>query len=248
MADEEKKEKCPAGAPAWMCTFADLMSLLLCFFVLLLSFSELNRQKFKQVAGAMEEAFGVQRIEFASDNPEGMQMISPSFPTVPLDVKVQIMEAITEEMDKGMVDALESGDGVKLRVKDAVAFDEGKAMLREEFKPFLDKIGKLVAEAGLSVAVSGHTDNLPLKRDADYATNWGLSTARAVQVVEYWTARYGIPADKLAAIGLADGQPLAANDTAEGRARNRRVEIFIRTLKNAPAFQGIKEILDTGQQ
>ena len=245
MAEEEQKqEECEQGAPAWMCTFADLMSLLLCFFVLLLSFAEMDRQKFKQVAGSMEEAFGVQRSEPAFDSPSGLEMISPDFPTIPLDVKTKIMEAIAKEMEEGLVQALESSEGVKLRVKDSIAFEIGKAELRQEFKPFLDKIGKIVAEAGLKVTVGGHTDNVPLKPGTQYVSNWGLSADRAVQVVEYWLTKFKIPGENLAAAGFADGQPAAPNDTSLGRSKNRRVEFFIRTVKDAPAFEGIKELLE----
>ncbi len=244
MADEEKKEECPAGAPLWMCTFADLMSLLMCFFVLLLSFSELNRQKFKQVAGSMEQAFGIQLLIQADDSPKGTEMISLDFPTVPMDPKRLIMESVLEEIDDGTVMALQSKDGVKLRVKDTIAFATGKAELQENFKVFLHKIGKLVAGLGLKVTVGGHTDNVPIKTTKTFSSNWSLSTARAVSVVEYWQKKFPIPAENLAAAGFADGDPVASNDTLEGRARNRRVEIYIKTSKDMPAFEGIKNILE----
>jgi chemotaxis protein MotB len=245
MADEEKKVKCPPkGAPAWMCTFADLMSLLMCFFVLLLSFSELDRQKFKQVAGSMEKAFGIQLTTPADDSPRGMEMISRDFPTVPLDAKRLIMEAVVEEMDVGKVQALQSSEGVKLRVKDSVAFDSGLAGIKEDFKPFLMKIGKLTAEQGFTITVGGHTDNVPMREGGPFASNWGLSTARAVEVVEFWLANFDIPAENLAAAGFADGQPIVSNETPDGRAKNRRVEFFIRTVRDMPAFEGIRSILE----
>ncbi len=244
MADEEKKQKCVEGAPVWMCTFADLMSLLMCFFILLLSFSELDRKKFKQVAGSMEDAFGIQLMTPADDSPRGIEIISKDFPTIPMDPKRLIMEAVLEEIEDGEVTALESNAGVKLRIKDTVAFAPGRAEIQADFQKFLEKIGKVVAQLGLQVTVGGHTDNTPVRKGAAFTTNWGLSTARAVQVVEFWQKKFSIPAENLAAAGFADGNPVASNDTAAGRGKNRRVEIFIRTNKDMPAFDGIKNIVE----
>lgn len=245
MADDEQTVKCPPpGAPMWMCTFADLMSLLMCFFVLLLSFSEMDRQKFKQVSGSMEKAFGLQVTTPGDESPRGMEMISRDFPTVPLDAKQLIMEAVAEEMDAGKVQALETSEGIKLRVKDDVAFDSGQAAIKADFIPFLKKIGKLAAEHGFAVTVGGHTDNVPIHEGGTYSSNWGLSTARAVAVVEFWLSQFSIPAENLAAVGFADGQPVASNDTPEGKAKNRRVEFFIRTVRDMPAFEGIRSILE----
>lgn len=245
MAVVPKRVKCPpAGAPAWMCTFADLMSLLMCFFVLLLAFSELDSAKYKQVAGSMEKAFGLQTETPGADSPRGLEIISRDFPTVPLDAKRLIMEAVGDEMDVGTVEAVESGEGVKLRVKDSVAFDVGQAVISPDFKAFLMKIGKLAAEQGFTITVGGHTDNSPMGSGAPYASNWGLSTARAVAVVEFWLANFKIPVEHLAAVGFADGQPLAPNDTEEGRAKNRRVEFFIRTAADKPTVEGIRSILE----
>lgn len=245
MAAEQRKVKCPPpGAPPWMCTFADLMSLLMCFFVLLLSFSEMDSAKYKQVAGSMEKAFGLQTEAPGADSPRGLDIISRDFPTIPLDAKRLIMEAVAEEMDVGTVQAMESVEGVKLRVKDNVAFDVGQAVIKEDFKPFLLKIGKLTAEQKFTITVGGHTDNSPMASGAKYISNWGLSTARAVAVVEFWRANFNIPVENLAAVGFADGQPVAPNDTPEGQAQNRRVEFFIRTVADVPVIEGIRSILE----
>ena len=99
MADEEcKKEECPPGAPVWMCTFADLMSLLMCFFVLLLSFAVMDVTKYKEVAGAMKDAFGIQSEQPVTEEMKGQQMISASFESVPLHVQVQVARKFSEEL------------------------------------------------------------------------------------------------------------------------------------------------------
>ena len=159
--DEGKKQECPPGAPLWMCTFADLMSLLLCFFVLLLSFSVMDAQKYKMVQGSMRDAFGVQRTQRAVDNPSSQLIIPKEFLSTPLAVKIQrrLDEEISEEISSGIIEVEESGETVMLRMKDSFVFDFGKATIREQFKPILDKIGKVIEEIDAQVTVYGHTDS-----------------------------------------------------------------------------------------
>jgi len=243
----EKKKKCPpVGAPVWMCTFADMMSLLLCFFVLLLSFSTMDKQKYEEMVGSLEKAFGTQREKPLLGMPQGQEMISPEMPGQPIDLTlhVQIVQTMGQEIKNGLIEVTEDEEGVTLRVKESVAFDSGRAVIKPRFLQLLDKLGQLVAKLDADVVVSGHTDDTPLKKDADFASNWGLSTARAVNVVEYWAKKYRIPASRLAAVGYADGHPLADNRTAEGRARNRRVEFMIRGKEGGEkAFGGIEPSL-----
>jgi len=231
MAEEENKQRCHTGAPIWMTTFADLMSLLLCFFVLLLSFSNMDQQKYKIVAGSMEKAFGIQKQMPIMDTPRGREMLSRDFKTVPFDIQTKIMDLISEEIGAGLVDAEAAPDYLTLRVKDSIAFDSGRADIRPEFLPLLDKFGRILKEMDVAVTVSGHTDNVPVRKGGKFESNWGLSSARAVKIVEYWTEKFLYPADRLAAVGYAEGQPIAGNDTPEERAKNRRVEFKIRPLK-----------------
>ncbi len=242
MADDEcKQEECPAGAPVWMCTFADLMSLLMCFFILLLSFSVMDAQKYKQVAGSMKDAFGVQKGKMATESISGMEMISKAMPTVPLQVQLRVSQAVREEIEGGIIEADYGPDGLTLRVKGEVAYDSGRALIKPRFKALLDKLGKVVTEMDVMATVSGHTDNVPLRKgQSSFSSNWSLSAARAVAVVEYWTKKFAIKPDLLSAVGYADGMPLAANDTPEGRARNRRVEFKIRPKLPDKVLSGIE--------
>jgi len=247
MAEEEQKqEECPAGSPLWMCTFADLMSLLLCFFVLLLSFSVMDAQKYKEVSGSMKEAFGVQREMRVTGSPHGQRIIATEFLSTPMAVKIQddIDEVIAEAVKSGMVETELLYNGILVRMKDSVGFEFGKATLRPKFKKILEKIGKVLAETEATVLVSGHTDNVPLKKGSSaFSSNWSLSTTRAVAVVEYWSKKFKLPADRMSAAGYADGQPLKANKTAEGRAANRRVEFRIQASEKSHSFKGLRELL-----
>lgn len=245
MADDDgpKKEE-KAGAPAWMCTFADLMSLLLCFFVLLLSFSVMDNMKYKQVAGSMKDAFGLQQEKVVDQTPQGQQMISQEFQTVPLNVQVVLQETLAEEIAAGIIEAEHGPEGMILRVKDSIAFDSGRAVIKKEFLPLLDKLGLVAAQFDLHFEVAGHTDNVPISEGAfSFSSNYDLSASRAVAIVDYWRSKLSIPPEKLTAMGYADGKPIDDNKTIVGRARNRRVEFRIKPLGSGLAFEGIEEII-----
>ncbi len=224
---ETRKEEPAAGSPRWMTTFADLMSLLLVFFVLLLSFSVLDNQKFKEVAGSMKDAFGVQKSRMDLDTIKGVEMISQEFQTVPLGIQVEIMEVIEDEVNAGMIEVEYNSKGLTLRVNAAVAFDSGRANIHQRFKAILDKLGKRLADLEVNIMVHGHTDNTPLKSGGPFKSNWSLSAARATSVVEYWLEAGQIDPDRLSVMGYADRRPIATNDTAVGRSKNRRVEFVI---------------------
>ena len=108
-------------------------------------------------------------------------------------------------------------------------------------KKLLDKIGRLIKQGDLFAEVSGHTDNIPLKKGrSSFKSNWSLSAARSVGVVEYLIAEFNIPPSRLAAVGYAYGQPIATNKTVEGRALNRRVEFKIRPGTTQVVFDGLE--------
>lgn len=243
MAEEEVKKEEAGGAPKWMCTFADLMSLLLCFFVLLLSFSTMDVIKFKQVAGSMKEAFGMQKEVKVMEMPSGQQMLSQQFQTVPLDVQVMLQEIVEKQVEAGIIDVEHSPEGMTLRVKGEVAFDFGSARINPSFKEILDDLAEVLVKTEMHFEVGGHTDNVPIREGGVFSSNYDLSARRAVAVVEYWRSTKKIEAAKLSAVGYADGVPLAGNETEAGRARNRRVEFKIKPLHGAMAFDGIEDII-----
>ena len=242
MADEEQKcPECPAGAPLWMCTFADLMSLLMCFFVLLLSFATMDAAKFAAATGSMKDAFGMQQSSPVDSVMNGSQMISASFDSVPLLVQVEMAKQFEEESEAGEIETEYSSEGLIIRVKGNVAFDSGRAVIKKDFKKLLDKIGKMIQKGDLFAEVSGHTDNTPLRRGrSSFKSNWSLSAARSVGVVEYFISEFNIPPSRLAAVGYAYGQPIATNKTPEGRALNRRVEFKLRPGNAQVIFDGLE--------
>ena len=264
MADE--CPKCPpVGAPAWLATFADMMSLLMCFFVLLLSSATQDARKFKQVAGSMRDAFGVQREMFAPDLPMGTSVIaehfSPGKPeptavdeikqstmqesqTLGLDIEIlkkQVMEAalaeveaeaekikiaLKDEISQGLVTVETQGLQIIMRIEEKGSFPSGSADLKPGFEVVMDKITASVKTAKGKVRIAGHTDDIPINTSF-YRSNWELSSSRAVTVAHYMLNNQGIDSGRLAVEGYADTKPLVPNNSAENRAKNRRVEIIL---------------------
>jgi chemotaxis protein MotB len=212
-----------------MATFADMMSLLLTFFVLLLSFASMDIVKFKDAMGSIQEALGFM--------PTGTGMFQHTniptnfdLPTANSAVK-PTSQAITEELEelidaKGLendVDVEDTPRGVILRVKGRMFFNAGTAELKPESYPVLKKIAELIRKFSSHVSIEGHSDNIPVS-GGRYASNWELSTARAISALKFLREQEGIDVKKIHVAGFADTHPIASNDTAEGRAKNRRVE------------------------
>jgi len=264
MIEFAEDDEQPAGSPAWMATFADLMSLLMCFFVLLLSFSQMDAQKYKLVAGSMKNAFGVQEEVLEEENPSGtaevLEEVHQETSAIdPLEVeKAEMVERIEElvletaedvekleenlkvEIESGFVE-LDSGfRSISIRIKEKGSFDSGSADLQEEFIPVMVKLQEILGTIEGKITIEGHTDNIDIFTPR-FASNWALSSARALSVGNE-LLRDGLLEDERFVIsGYADTVPFATNETVEGRASNRRVEINIRQ----PVSQEIKEGLQT---
>jgi chemotaxis protein MotB len=231
------------GAPAWVVTFGDLMSLLLCFFVLLLSFSEMDKAKYKEVSGSLAKAFGVQRKIKAFEAPKGIKMISRDFdqeliPARPREEFIAMQQrekigmALKKEVEtrfRDLQDLIQVEVGEKevtIRLMGETAFDSGKADIKAQMVPLLLKIGSVLADGKGEVIIAGHTDNVPV-HGGPYGSNLKLSIARAATVAEFLLAKSAIPASRVSTMGFGKYRPIATNDTDEGRKRNRRVEIIL---------------------
>ena len=227
-----------------MVTFGDLMSLVLCFFVLMLSFSEMDRAKYRQVAGSLAKAFGVQRKLKAWEAPKGITMIAKDFnqeviPThereefVATQKRQEIGQKLKKEVEehfknmKDMIDVVVEKDQVMIRLMGETAFDSGKAEIKRQMIPLLLKIGKALQEGEGDVIISGHTDNVPL-RGGRYQSNLKLSIARAATVAEYLLNKSSIKPARVSTMGFGKYRPMGSNKTPEGRKKNRRVEIILR--------------------
>ncbi|RDY32475.1 OmpA/MotB family protein [Lachnotalea glycerini] len=254
---KKKQDEPPKGAPAWTTTFSDLMNLLLCFFVLLFSMSTVDAEKFEQVAASLASSFSVlsgggsaigegvlisSGVSQLSDldvyftsmgkNEEGDTTTDEKtkFEQEALDESEQMAEQI-EEMIKnsGIEEEVEidfNSHYVLLTLNGAFLFDSGSAQIKEDSLLLMDKIGLIIEKyPDRLVEIEGHTDNVPIS-NSHFRNNNELSTARALAVLEYYVAQ-GIDPVKLKSSGRGEYVPIADNSTAEGRARNRRVEVKI---------------------
>jgi chemotaxis protein MotB len=258
-----------AAPAAWVLTFADLMVLLMCFFVLMLSFSEMDPAKFKQLSGTMNETFGVQSNITANTTPKGTSLVALEFgPGIPeptdrdeirqhtvdsdldtLDLgreqrlreleaeeeaaagRAQELRALFEqEIDDGRLLIRQDGSNVIVQLLEKDSFPSGSAALEPASLDTLAKIGQLVGEMPGAITVSGHTDDVPMRKGG-YRSNWDLSAARASSVAHELLAA-GLDPARLMVSGHADTQPRAPNDTAANRALNRRVDITFASGKD----------------
>jgi chemotaxis protein MotB len=226
-------EEVEEGAPAWVVTFGDLMSLLLCFFVLMLSFSEMDRNKYRIVSGSLKNAFGMQRKKPVFDSPKGQKMIAKEFDQAIVLIKVQdVVDPILNELEdefqefKKFVEVSVEDNRVTIRMLGEATFDSGEAKLKKKFVPLLQKIGDVLSKTSGDIIVAGHTDNVPLS-GGPFKSNLGLSMARAGAVAEFLLNATAIDPKKLSTMGFGEYRPLASNDTEAGRQKNRRVEIIV---------------------
>ena len=357
--EEEKEpvecEPCKQGSPAWMATFADMATLLMAFFVLILSFAHVNVPKYKEVSGSMKSRFGVQitvpiveaptadnvvatqyrrmvteptaaktleeqrtreqqsqdeldrddgvgqsttnareeienslakeiaecrvtvseeegvviietlepnelssspgeisqdtilllskisEVQAESDalvRVEGAQFTAASQSNIddnslaspsqrPQDQLAQIRMNLSSEIDQGLAEVFKDGESIVIRLTDQSSFGSGSANLREDFSYLLDAVGDTLSSATGLVQIEGHTDNVAMAFGNRYRNNWDLSSARAASVADYLQERGSLAPGSMVVKGLADTQPVADNDTAQGRSVNRRIEIVI---------------------
>jgi chemotaxis protein MotB len=352
---KEECEPCEVGAPAWMATFADMATLLMAFFVLILSFASVNVPKFEQIAGSLSLAFGVARIIPKVSIPMAETIVASDFtpseaaPTVvpdvtqtvedstlefvkqqtktetnPADVQAdyqQALEALANEIELGQVEVKIQGQEIVVELRDASSTDEAGAMgltpggriaqetlevakavtdlqrqlntavavkrqtpgeqnaegtsneasskfetikmalseqisqglaeveldgdqviirlgqqdsfasgsadLQTGFTQTLTDVGNAVSSTGGMVRVEGHTDNIPVAFSERFRSNWDLSSARSAAVANFLLDNSNLEAGRVTITGLADSDPIADNNTAAGRAQNRRIEVIV---------------------
>jgi len=234
MSRRQSSEPQSSGAPAWMTTFSDMVTLLLTFFILLYSTSNVDAKKFEKASNSLQSVFSG---TIQSGILDGGASISEAVTGDELSDLSGIDENTKEMYDqvKGYVDQQDLGgevnvsanrDGVFVDIKELILFEPGEVLIKPEGKLILDHLEGLFLQFENKIVVEGHTDNVPTGTSA-YPTNWELSTDRAVNVVRYLSEVKKIPGNRLAAIGYGEFRPMAGNDTAQNRALNRRVNLLI---------------------
>ncbi|MGL4730156.1 MAG: flagellar motor protein MotB [Clostridium sp.] len=238
MARKPKKEE---RTDEWLATFADTMTLLLTFFVLLYSMSTVNEQKLMQVSNSFQ-------LMFTGSSSQNIMDFNTSSGQVPVvgqsevtqgaqdnlqdmkdNVYQQVMEIITENNMQSEMEVFEDEKGINIQMKETVLFESGKADLLQKSKEILSKINTVIANVNNKIIIEGHTDNVPIN-SVIYPTNWHLSSARSISVLQYFIQEKGNKnPERFMAVACGEYSPIVPNDSDANRAKNRRVNIIIVT-------------------
>lgn len=212
------------SAPEWAITYADLITLVLIFFIALFSYSSMDAAKYRAMAAGMRQAFGAKDLPYASA-PRGAADVEDGTGASGIRAERELEGLAASGGPGGPFEIHRSAEGLRLRVSDRLMFAVASAEMAPEAAGFLDKLAPILSRYPYRVEVQGHTDGLPIRNQV-YPSNWELSASRAGTVVRELIAR-GVPGVRLSAVGLADTHPLAPDEDAAGRSRNRRVEFLL---------------------
>jgi len=245
-----------ANHERWLVSYADFITLLFAFFVVLYSSAQVDNKRIAQVSAAIEGGF--QQLGAFSGNsggpPERSGSARTKKPAVPPatselpqtaaveyrpDVDLlqkQLEEALGDEIKKHEVEMRVTPEGLVLSLREVGFFNSGDAVLLTEGQDTLTRIAKVLNAKGFSIRVEGHTDDVPM-HNSRFKSNWELSTARATEVVSLLVERYGFDPTQISAAGYSEYHPITSNDTEEGRKTNRRVDVVVvaRTYHTATA-------------
>lgn len=239
---KKKEKKAPVGAPMWMVTFSDMVTLLLTFFVLLMSMASMDKIKFREASNSISGAFGVLGSSASTDvSPPRVITYEPIQDDMISRVYRRLRAKIHElKIDKDITLVKDRG-AVILRVDESVLFASGEHSVNPEAYPVLNKVAELVRPLPFNMKIEGHSDN-----QGDELANWDLSVARAVSVLRYLAGHQLLPLDRLAATGYGSQKPLFPNDTEAERALNRRVE-FVLESQGGPNDE-LPYLIDASEQ
>jgi len=228
-----KKKKEKSGGPSYMVLYTNLMTLLMTFFIVLVSMGIVEKEKVKAGMGAFRKSLLSGGLGMLWEN-------TPiSFDYLMEQEKIKIKKEISTSLKKNLegiaeeeISIITTEEGVFIKFPGKILFELGEADLKPKAKKILEKITPLLKDYSRSynIRIEGHTDNLPI-HNKRFSSNWELSAARAISVVKYFQEK-GLSSERLSAAGYGEYRPLVPNDTADNRALNRRIEILIKVSSN----------------
>ena len=259
----KKKAAAHANHERWLVSYADFITLLFAFFVVLFSSSQVDKRKVGKISAAMQEAFAQMGIFQAANSrtpmvttdplpTENIQLIEngkgiagqgkmpspieklgePLPPPKDLaTLQKELSGALAPEIERHEVVMKANRDGLVISLQEIGFYESGSATLRTDSEAAVQRIAQALSDQPNSIRIEGHTDNVPI-HNAQFASNWELSTARATGMIRLFITQYNLPATRLSAAGYAEYHPVASNEAADGRAQNRRVDIVV--LPSAP--------------
>ena len=235
-----KQEEEHENHERWLVSYADFITLLFAFFVVMYALSTVNEGKYRVLSNSMVSAF--RNVDI---NTESQQIIVKPIPIVQKpgapansreaakqkqrdkmrNVAKDILDVMAPLIAQGKVRVLETSRGVTIEINDSILFSPGQALLQPTLIKAMSAIADVLVPTDFPITIEGHTDNIPINTQ-QFPSNWELSAVRATTVLRLF-ADAGVAADRLTAIGYADTRPVEPNLMADGRARNRRVSILI---------------------
>ena len=241
-----KKKESEKADITYMLTYGNLITLLVAFFAVMLSQASFDAGKIYLVLSSFDRAFGGIMELGPSAAKEGKlmrmgmeveELSIRGIPSATLGREAErglrdrflgnkISQALVEERKKGAIRVRHEERGIIVQLTDKALFDSGKADIKLSFRPILDKVAGLIATLPNQIRIEGHTDNIPA-RGLVFSSNWELSVARATNVLRFFEEIHHIPAERLSAVGYGEYRPIDSNDSPEGRAANRRVDVLI---------------------
>ena len=242
MARKKKTSEAEFRGDEWLATYADTVTLLLTFFVLLYSTASVDSEKTKNIASAFTSMFsgGTENslLEYdlysgvvpliGGETDANMQEMGDISPQEKMYNNVK--DFISKNDLQEVVEIIDSEKGIVIQLRNNILFESASSSIREDSKVILDKISTLISSVSNPILVEGHTDNIPI-RTSEFPSNWELSADRAVNVVRYFVESKGQEPSRFSAAGYAEYHPVAPNDSYENMAKNRRVDILIITTE-----------------
>lgn len=236
MAEDERntrKRSGEASGPGWEVVYTGFILIMLCFFIMLCSFSTIEKSKVEHFVASFTRAVSVLPKGVKVRPGEQARHSIPDIAYEQGELALIFQELQNAVDDLGLSEDLtftSLRNGLVVRLADKAVFNLGVADISSDAFPFLDKIGAIISKGSYSVEIRGHTDALPIHTHR-FPSNWELSTARAVNVLRYFLEIPGISAERLSAAGFGEFQPIVPNESPELRAKNRRVEFIFRLSK-----------------
>lgn len=227
MSRRKKVAEEEVNTEAWLATYCDAITLLLTFFILLYSTASVDNEKYYNISNALRGQFTGESI---LDGDSGGNSIIDDFTETNKDDELrEKLENMIEDNNIGEhVDLRKDSRGILLEFKNSILFDSGKYTLKQEGVNILQSVYGLIKDVKNPIIVEGHTDDI---KNSEELSNWELSTLRATDVVRYFVEDKGMDPALFSATGYGEYKPIAANDSVENRAKNRRVEILIKTAQ-----------------
>lgn len=218
----------------WVISYADFVTLLFAFFVVMFATANADKGKARAVAEAVKAALDPKANPHSKEiiqellrkdkkiTPEAAkQTVAELTPSLNL-----LQKNLKDEIQRGEVELHLEPRGLTISFKQAALFDSGAADIKTSASSGLEKVADAILKLPNQIRLEGHTDNVPI-HNVQFKNNWELSSARSIAVLEFLTEKFDVPVKRLAVSGYADVAPVASNDTDAGRARNRRVDIVI---------------------